>query len=398
MRLSGDSIMINMSRKAEFRTYHPKTILNKSRRANSLFWTRYSAYPYIGCQHGCHFCYCREQKFSPYADYHDFPYIIKVKENAPDLLRRALMKVPVDVIFTGDYQPLERKFQISRKMLEVCEEIGFPVLVLERSPLVLRDLDILAEINSKARAVVMFSILCAPNSASYERVRYMEGLAPPAEKRFDAMKKLASAGLLTGTCLMPVLPGIGDDEESLKDVVRWTSDNGGKFVLFGGLTLADQQRDYYLGVIDQHFPDVADTYRKCYPAGSYGPNPEWSHRRAILIHEWCEQFGIQDRMPRPVIPGDKRELNKWIVEKLAYREHLLELNRAPEQQVWRYRKAAWGIEDLEQDIRLVYRVMGVKGLQSIPDMDPTIAVEIEKLIHGYEKPTSRNDKAIFEVG
>ena len=131
----------HMSRRLTFVPYLPKTILNKGKRADHWFWSRYSAYPYIGCQHGCEFCYCREQKYSPYDDPHDFPYIVKVKQNAPELLRRALGRCPVDVVFTGDYQPAERKFELSRRMLEVCRDLGFPVFVLERSPLVLRDLD-----------------------------------------------------------------------------------------------------------------------------------------------------------------------------------------------------------------------------------------------------------------
>jgi DNA repair photolyase len=380
-----------MSRKTEFRVYQPKAILNKAKRANSLFWSRYSAYPYIGCQHGCHFCYCREQKFSPYADYHDFSHIIKVKENAPNLLRQALKRAPVDVVFTGDYQPIERKFQISRKMLEVCLELGFPVLVLERSPLVLRDLDLLQAIEEKARAVVMFSILSTPESKAYQQVNFMEGLAPPAEKRFEAMEKLSSAGILTGTALMPVLPGMGDDEQNLEDVVRWTVDHGGKFVLFGGLTLADQQRDYYLQVINQHFPDLSDRYRKNYPAGSYGPSETWSHCREVRIHEWCEKYSISDRMPRPIIPGDKRELNKRIVEVFAIEEHLLGLNKAPEQQIWNYRKAAWAIEDLEQDIGLVYRLMGIKGIASIPAVGPVMAKRIEQLILSLNQSTSGSE-------
>jgi DNA repair photolyase len=374
-----------MGRRTEFRVYHPKTILNKSKRANSFFWSRYSAYPYIGCQHGCHFCYCRERKFSPYEDYHDFPYVIKVKENAPELLRRALMRAQVDVIFTGDYQPLERKFQVSRKMLEVCLQMGFPVMVLERSPLVLRDLDLLQAIDSRARAVVAFSILTTPGSKVSDQINFMEGLAPDVEKRFDAMEKLAAAGILTGTCLMPVLPGIGDDDENLKEVVRRTAACGGKFVLFGGLTLADQQRDYYMQVLEQQFPGLVDHYQTWYPPGSYGPTETWTHRRAVLVHEWCHQFGIKDRMPRPVITGEKRELNRRIVEELSYQEHLMQLNRASEQQIWVKRKAAWAIEDLEQDIGLVYRVMGLKGLQGIPGVGPRMAPDIERLIQSIQK-------------
>ena len=94
-----------------------------------------------------------------------------MKENAPDLLRRALGKAPVDLLMTGDYAPAERKFEVSRKMLQVCYELGVPVAVLERSPLVLRDLDLLRESHDRATAVVFSSIISTPESAGCERVR-----------------------------------------------------------------------------------------------------------------------------------------------------------------------------------------------------------------------------------
>jgi DNA repair photolyase len=97
-----------MARRTEFMGYRPRTILNKHKRPDHWFWTRYTAYPYKGCQHRCHFCYCRERKYCPFEDLNDFGYVIQVKENAPDLLRRALQRVPVDVVGTGDYQPAER--------------------------------------------------------------------------------------------------------------------------------------------------------------------------------------------------------------------------------------------------------------------------------------------------
>ena len=128
--------------------------------------------------HGCEFCYCREKKYYPYDNPQDFAYRIQVKENAPELLRRRLSRVPVDLVMTGDYQPAERRFEISRKMLRVCLELGFPVSVLERSPLVLRDLELLQEINEQSVAVVFFSIISTPDSPGYERVRQMENLVP----------------------------------------------------------------------------------------------------------------------------------------------------------------------------------------------------------------------------
>jgi DNA repair photolyase len=224
---------VGVGRRTVFTPYRPKTILNKSKRADHWFWSRYSAYPYIGCQHGCAFCYCRERKYSPYDDPHDFAYKIKVKENAPELLERALRRAPVDVVFTGDYQPAERKFGLSRRMLEVCRDLIFPVFVLERSPLVLRDLDLLREIHKNAHAVVAFSIISTAEAPGAARVRAIENLAPAAEKRLAAMEEFAAAGITTGTCAMPLLPELCDDDATLTSLVRQTAEHGGQFVLAG---------------------------------------------------------------------------------------------------------------------------------------------------------------------
>ncbi len=369
-----------MSRRVRFVPYRPKTILNKHKRADHWFWTRYSAYPYLGCQHGCEFCYCREQKYSPYDDPSDFSSLIKVKENAPDLLRRALNRTAVDLIFTGDYQPAEQKYKLSRKMLEVCCELGFPVFVLERNPRVLDDLDLLKAIHEKARVVVAFSIISTPEATKYDQVCQMEHLAPKAEKRFAAMEKLAAAGIPTGTVAMPLLPGLCDDETTLESLARWTADHGGQFILASGLTLSDQQKKYFFKVLGEHFSDLLPTYLRLFPAKSYGQAGNGWSETGLRIREACEKRGIPDRLPRPIIPGDKRALNRRVVERLANKVYSLELENAPKHRIWSYRKAAWAIEDLEQDIGLVYRVMGMKGLQNIPNIGAKLGQEIEGLI------------------
>ena len=378
-----------MSQRTRFLPYQPKTILNKGKRADHWFWTRYSAYPYLGCQHGCAFCYCRERKYIPHkpqdvdtvydAETDEFSHLIKVKENAPRLLRKALSRVPVDMVFTGDYQPAERKFKTSRQMLEVFLEFGFPVFVLTRSPLVLRDLDLFQAINQSSRAVVAFSIISTPDSPELRRTSKMEGMAPTVEKRFDAMEQLAMAGILTGTVAMPLLPGLCDDEINLKALAHWTANHGGKFVLGGGLTLADQQKEFFQRVLHQNCPDLLSLYERSYPPGSYSQAQAWG-KTGLRIREFCLQAGISDRMPRPVIAGEKRILNKRIVELLANQCYWMELEDVPSQRIWAYRKAAWAVEDLEQDIGLVYRTMGVNGLKSIPDVNIPLAREIEVLI------------------
>ncbi len=383
-------------RKTTFVPYRPKSILNKHKRADHWFWARYSAYPYLGCQHGCEFCYCREQKYSPYADPADFSHVIKVKENAPELLRRALRNAPLDAIFTGDYQPAERKYEISRQMLEICHETGFPVFVLERNPGILRDLDILKAINQKSRAVVSFSILSTPDSINYDRVSQMENLAPPAKKRFDAMQKIAIAGIPVGVCMMPILPGLCDDSSNLESVVQWTADHGGTFLIASGLTLADQQKDYFFDILLKRFPDLLVLYKRLYPPKSYGQVGDRWRETALRIREACVKYGISDRVPRPIIPGEKRARNKRVVELLATRLYEMELNAEPEHQLWNYRKAAWAIEDMPEDISLVYRTFGLKGVENIPDVGQEMGRTVEKLIL-KDNPTKKQNADSEEI-
>jgi DNA repair photolyase len=265
-------------------------------------------------------------------------------------------------------------------MLEVCLEAGFPVFVLERSPFVLRDLDLLTAIHERARAVVAFSIISTPDSPNHGRVQAMERLAPSAEKRFAAMQQLALAGIPTGTCFMPILPGLCDDDANLSAVVRWTADHGGTFVLAAGLTLANQQRAYFFDVLRERFPDLVEPYTRLYPPGSYAAVAGDSRRIGRHLRQLCAQHGVRDRIPRPIVPGDKRALNKRVAEHLADRCYALDLEGAPASKVWDYRKAAWAMDDLEQELGLFYRTMGRHGLESIEGVGPTVAGEIESIL------------------
>ena len=387
-----------MGQRTRFVCYQPTAILNKGKRADHWFWSRYSAHPYLGCQHGCAFCYCRERKYVPHkpqeaddvydSEADEFSHLIKIKENAPHLLRRALARVPVDMVFMGDYQPVERKFKLSRQMLEVCLELGFPVFVLTRSPLVLRDLDLIHAINQRSRAVVAFSIISTPESPEYTHISRVEGLAPTAEKRFKAMQEIAKMGILTGTVAMPLLPGLCDDDHNLQALVQWTAGHGGRFVLGGGLTLADQQKEFFMRFLRQNHPDLFPLYTRLYPAGSYSQAQSWK-QVGSRIRDFCQLENISDRIPRPIIPGEKRSLNKRIVEALADQCYWMELEQASNQRAWAYRKAAWAIEDLEQDVGLVYRQMGRKGLEAIENVGPNMVAVVETLLNEFSADLRR---------
>jgi len=99
--------------RSQYVKYKPKKILNIHKHADSWFWDKYSAHPYIGCEHGCEYCYSRENKYSRYSNSDNFLKIIKIKDKAPELLRKELTKVAKDII-VGDYQPVEKETKLSR--------------------------------------------------------------------------------------------------------------------------------------------------------------------------------------------------------------------------------------------------------------------------------------------
>jgi DNA repair photolyase len=374
-----------MGTKATFTPYQPRTILNKHKHPDHWFWIYYTAHPYLGCQHGCEFCYSRQNKYSPYDNIDDFSHVIKVKENAAELLRKALAKAPREMIAVGDYQPAERKFQLSRKMLEICLELGFPVFLLERSPLVTRDLDLLQEINRKTHASVLFSIIHTESSPHADNISRTERLSPTPRERFAAMQALAKAGIRTGICFMPILPGLGDTRENLELVIRQCADHGGQFVLASTLTLADQQKGYFFNYLQAKLPDLLPFYQKLYPQKSYGPAGDHWLKVGRQVREICQKTSIPDRMPRPIRPGEKRALNKKVAEMLADKTYSMELEGIPDQRIWPYRKAAWSVEELEQDITLIYRQMGMAGLQSIPNVGPSIGKLIEDYLARFDQ-------------
>jgi len=216
-------------------------------------------------------------------------------------LRKAPSRLPVDVVITGDYQPAEKKYQVSRRMLDVCLELGFSVSVLERSPFALRDPDLLQEINQQS----------------------------------------ADFGILTCASMMPIPPGLCDTDENLEATICCTASHGRTCVLGGGLTLAEQQRDFTMRVLAEHFLDPLPLYEQLYPAGSYSAVRSGGlYAIGRRVRELCLRYCISDRMPWPITPGDKRALNNLIAEALANQCYWLELDNAAGQRVWTYRKAA----------------------------------------------------------
>jgi DNA repair photolyase len=362
----------------EFKEYLAKKILNVHKHVDGAwFWDKYSAHPYIGCRSGCEFCYSRGGYYLGKRDPATFDTLIQVKTNAPELLWRELSGLAPDVISCGDWQqPAEETYRLSRAMLEVVLEFGFPLLVIERSPWLIRDLDLLAEINrhSPVRVVLSFSNVDPILKNTFEP----RSSGIPA--RLSLMGDLAQAGIMVGMGLMPVLPIVGDDDAHLEAAVRAAQDHGAAFVLVGGLTMAGNQAERSLAATRHLDPALEGRWRKFYGWAeggkpNYGPSPAYSARLGLKVRELCTRYGLRDRMPRP-IPAGPKAANKRIAERLFLRTYDLELEQSPQQRIWAYRKAAWTVDELPESITDLYRVKGEAGLLALPAIGKSIAGEI----------------------
>jgi DNA repair photolyase len=349
--------------------YRARHILNVHKHVDGWFFDKYSAHPYVGCAFGCEFCYSREDKYLRGRDPADFDRVIQVKTNAPELLRRELARRPADVICCGDWQlPAERDYCLSRRMLEVVCELGFPLFVVERSPLLTRDLDLLVEINRRAWVGVVYSISTLDPAVK----RAFEPRSPAVKRRLAAMAQLAQAGILVGTSLMPVFPAVGDDDAHLEEVIVATQEHGGRFVLVGGLTMSGAQAERVWRVVDRCFPQARPTYERLYAGRSYGPAAGYNVDLGRRVRALCQKHGLADRMPRWIEPGP-RGVNRWVAERLFGRTYDLELEGADERRIWAYRRAAWAVDEFSSSIAELHESQGVAGLLALPGIGQRLA-------------------------
>ncbi|MDY6876317.1 MAG: hypothetical protein SWK90_08975 [Chloroflexota bacterium] len=371
--------------KPTYQEYKAKRVLNVHKHVDGWFFDKYSAHPYVGCAFGCEFCYSRGGKYLGGHDPDDFDRIIRVKVNAPDRLRRELGRKPVDVIACGDWQvPAERDYRLSRQMLQVIHDMRFPLFIVERSPLLTRDLDLLSDINRQTWVGVVYSISTLDPAVK----QAFEPRSPGVRTRLAAMAQLAEAGILVDTALMPVLPAIADDDAHLEEVIVATKGHGGRFVLVNGLTMSSPQAKRVWHVVDRHFPQARPAYERLYAGDRYAPRRRYSADLGRRVRALCEKHCLADRMERWIEPGPLG-VNRWVAERLFRQVYDLELDEADERRIWAYRRAAWTVDELAISIKELYDSQGVKGLITLPGIGQRLA----RLIADYLEEWSRSHAA-----
>jgi DNA repair photolyase len=278
----------------------------------------WSINPYRGCRHACVYCYARPtHEYLGLNGAEEFQEVIFAKVNAPEVVRRELGKRSwrgdnvVIGTATDPYQQAESRFRITRGILAAFRDFRNPASITTKSPMVLRDLDLLAELARHARVTVHFTVTTLDEILW----RAIEPTTAKPRKRLEAMRVLRERGIRTGVFLSPVLPGLNDDKAHLEAVVAAAAEAGADFLFSQVLRLGPGISEYYLPFLESQFPHLVDGYRRLYrgnnAAGAY------ADRVGSLVRELKVTYGLNDRpveikeVDRPA-PARQLSLFAWV--------------------------------------------------------------------------------------
>lgn len=280
-----------------------KTILSKVKYGNEWYGVDYNMNLYRGCSHRCIYCDSRSNCY--HIENFD---LVRGNENALYILEQELSKKREKGIIgigsmSDTYNPLEKEYEQTKGALKLISRYGFGVSIDTKSDLILRDIDLLKEINSKNNVIIKFTITTQNDGLS----KIIEPNVCVSSKRLQAIKILSDNGIFTGIMMNPMLPFITDNEEDIRYLVKLAYENGAKFIYtYMGMTLRENQRDYYFDKLDQHFIGIKEKYIKYYGDKYYCIVPNYKRLYKVFTDE-CTKYGILYDM-KDIIKAYKKEL------------------------------------------------------------------------------------------
>jgi len=270
-RLAAASPLIDGKRSVEYHELPSRSILNRCASPRVPF--RWTINPYRGCEFGCHYCYARYAHEFMELDPREFDTRIFVKSFPTAMFRSEIAAVPrEDHIAIGTatdpYQPAERRFRLTRRILEVlAEEKGLHLSITTKSDLILRDIDLLQAISRASVLHVAFTVTTMDAALT----RKLEPRAPRPELRLGALEALKASGVSTGVFMSPILPGLNDSEEQIDAVGGAAFRAGARY--FGGnvLFLRASAAAVFFPFLERERPDLVRKYRTAFGLGSRLP-------------------------------------------------------------------------------------------------------------------------------
>jgi DNA repair photolyase len=275
---------LEQTRGVEFIEMPVHRILNRCTSERMPF--RWTINPYRGCEFGCVYCYARyTHDFLELRDPLDFERRIFVKRMAAEVLARTLSRTPIgeDAIAIGTatdpYQPAERKFRLTRSMLEVFADLaGLNLSITTKSALVTRDLDLLMRINRRSHLQVNISLITLDRRLQ----RLLEPRAPRPALRLRALNELMRAGIRCNILMMPVIPGLTDEPARIESVIRAARRAGADGVWWRSLYLKPAAARRFIPFVRDRFPQLAPRIDEFYGHHVYAPAAYDDRMRAIF--------------------------------------------------------------------------------------------------------------------
>jgi len=268
-----------------------KSILVRNKSPENWFGVFYNLNVYRGCQHECIYCDSRSDCYQ-INSFHD----LIVKNNAPELLDQALLtrrkKVTVGTGSMSDpYIPAEKHLFVTQKVLEVILKHGYPFHIITKSDLILRDIELLKQIN-KVFLSVCLTITTCDESISCK----IEPKAPPPSRRLKAIETLSENGIYCGVLFQPILPYLLDTPENIEETVAKVSQAGGQFIIpWFAVTMRTGQREYFLTKLHSISPEIHDKYIRRYGDG-YRCESERSKELYMHFEQVCQYHKIAYKM------------------------------------------------------------------------------------------------------
>lgn len=245
---------------------------------------------YRGCSHGCIYCDSRSKCYQFTHDFED----IEVKENAPELLEKALIsKRSKCMIGTGamcdPYLHIEQELMLTRKCLELIDRYGFGIAIQTKSDRILRDIDLYKSINVKAKSVIQMTL----TTYDEQLCAILEPEVCTTKQRYEALKVFQQNKIPTVVWMSPILPFINDTEENIKGVMEYCFDAGVKGIIsFGmGTTMREGDREYFYAALDKYFPGIKQKYIRRY-GYSYECRSDNNDKLMSIFHEECEKHSV----------------------------------------------------------------------------------------------------------
>ena len=333
------------------REIEAKSVLRKHGKIDSWFISHYGMNLYRGCLHNCVYCDGRSETYHVNGE---FGEDVAVKINAIEVLSHELSpkekRAPLKRSFimmgggVGDsYQPVEKKYELTRKTLRLLYEHKFPVHILTKSTLVERDLDILRKINEQNRAIVSFSF----SSVDDEISSIFEPNVPLPSERLETLTIIKKEGIACGMFLLPVIPFITDTSELMEETVKQARNLGVDFIIFGGMTLKHgKQSDYFFEVLKKRYPELIAEYKNIYGGNRWGQATEEYHNSInSTFNAIAKKYGMPKRIP-PALYRDILWENDLVIVMLEHIDYLLKLERKPSP----FGYAAYSISKLKEPL------------------------------------------------